>query len=72
MSSAIEAVFEDGVFKPLSKIEIPNHQRVVLTVEFDAAPPSKPRVWHWSESQAIDDGYAGEVAHEVVRQRREA
>lgn len=34
---AIEAVFEDGVFRPLVEIKFPEHQRVslVLTVEDD-------------------------------------
>ena len=34
---AIEAVFEDGVFRPLGKIRLPEHQRVsiVVTVQDD-------------------------------------
>lgn len=29
-SSVIEAVFEDGVFKPLDAVNLPEHQRVAL------------------------------------------
>jgi predicted DNA-binding antitoxin AbrB/MazE fold protein len=72
MSLAIPAIFEDGVFRPLSKIDIPNHQRVVLTVKPDSAPATGAGRWHWAKARAIDDGYAGEVSAEVVRQRREA
>jgi predicted DNA-binding antitoxin AbrB/MazE fold protein len=33
----IEAVFEDGVFRPLAEVKLPEHQRVslVITVEDD-------------------------------------
>lgn len=29
---AIEAVFEDGVFRPLSEVKLPEHQRVSILV----------------------------------------
>lgn len=29
---AIEAVFEDGVFRPLSEVKLPEHQRVSIVV----------------------------------------
>ena len=29
---AIEAVFEDGVFRPLAKVRLPEHQRVSIVV----------------------------------------
>ena len=34
---AIEAVFEDGVFRPLAEVKLPEHQRVsiVITVQDD-------------------------------------
>ena len=71
MSIAIEAVFEDGVFKPVAAPPFPEHQRVLLTVQTrDDAPPTAPR-WHWLESKAIEDHYAGSVSDEVIRQRRE-
>jgi predicted DNA-binding antitoxin AbrB/MazE fold protein len=30
---SIEAIFEDGVFKPLDAVRLPEHQRVCLVVE---------------------------------------
>ena len=71
MSIAIEAVFEDGVFKPVAALPFPEHQRVVLMVQTqDDAPLAAPR-WHWLESRAIEDNCAGSVSDEVIRQRRE-
>ncbi|MGH7826775.1 MAG: antitoxin family protein [Candidatus Binatia bacterium] len=32
MSKSIKALYEDGVFKPLSKVRLKNRQRVELTV----------------------------------------
>lgn len=32
MSKTIEAIFEDGVFKPLQKIDIKEHERVEIKV----------------------------------------
>lgn len=72
MSVAIPAIYEDGVFRPLSKIDIPNHQKVLLTVQPEAAPGTRVRRWHWQEARAIDDRYDGEISGEVVRQRRES
>lgn len=33
MSKVIEAVFEDGVFKPLEKVKLPEHKRFKITLE---------------------------------------
>jgi predicted DNA-binding antitoxin AbrB/MazE fold protein len=72
MTLAVEAVFENGVLKPLNPLNLPEHQKVKLVLE-TAAPPSPvaPRHWHWKEAQAIDDKFAGNVSDELVRQRRE-
>lgn len=72
MTLAVEAVFENGVLKPLNPLELAEHQKVHLIVETHAAAPAPaPRRWHWQEAQAIRDGFAGAVADEVARQRRE-
>jgi Protein of unknown function DUF104 len=69
---AVEAVFENGVLKPLNPLGLTEHQKVHLIVETNAAAPvSAPSPWHWREAQAIDDGFAGAVAEEVARQRSE-
>ncbi len=43
---AIEAVFEDGVFRPLAKVKLPEHQRVsiVVTVQDDLSAELLARV----------------------------
>lgn len=69
---AIEAIFENGVLKPLNPLGLAEHQKVHLIVETTAAgAPPTPSPWHWRETQAIDDGFAGAVAEEVARQRSE-
>ncbi len=44
MTQAVDAIFEDGVFKPLTRLEILEHQKVHLLVELPStqteAPPS--------------------------------
>ena len=72
MTLAVEAVFENGVLKPLNPLGLAEHQKVHLIVETNAAAPrSAPSAWHWQEAQAINDGFAGAVAEEVARQRSE-
>ena len=67
---AVEAIFENGVLKPVHPIGLAEHQKVHLIVETrSATPASTPLNWHWQESQAIEDGFPGAVADEVARQR---
>ena len=35
MSSQIDAIFENGVFRPTQSVSLSDHQRVRLTVESD-------------------------------------
>jgi predicted DNA-binding antitoxin AbrB/MazE fold protein len=44
-----EAVFENGVFRPLNPLSLPDRQRVLLTV---AEVPSEPAERHRYEEQA--------------------
>lgn len=72
MTIAVEAIFENGVLKPLKPLGLAEHQKVHLIVEANAATPASAAPhWHWQESQAIEDGFTGAVADEVARQRRE-
>lgn len=43
MSKTIEAIYEDGVFKPLEKIDIEEHKKIkiILPTEIDHANPKK-------------------------------
>jgi hypothetical protein len=55
----------------------PVDHEVSVLVEFPEeapAPQGRKRAgkkYHWQEAQAIQDGYAGSLADEVIRQRRE-
>jgi predicted DNA-binding antitoxin AbrB/MazE fold protein len=40
MAKSIKALYEDGVFRPLSKVRLKNRQRVTLTV-VESEKPSK-------------------------------
>jgi predicted DNA-binding antitoxin AbrB/MazE fold protein len=37
MSTQWEAIYENGVFRPLQPVQLPEHQRVTVTIEADAA-----------------------------------
>lgn len=47
----IEAVFEDGVFRPLVEVKLPEHQRVsiVVTVQRPARRTARPRGGRWGQ-----------------------
>lgn len=50
MAQLIEAVYEQGAFKPLELVELPEGQRVTLSVEPRALTPDEAeaqlRAWH--------------------------
>ncbi len=71
MTLAVEAVFENGVLKPLNPLNLPEHQKVRLVVDTGTPPSATPKQWHWKEAQAIDDHYVGDASEELLRQRRE-
>jgi hypothetical protein len=55
MALTVEAVYEDGVFKPVRQLPLPEHQKVQLTVltaaEAPAPPNARPRGYgliHWT------------------------
>jgi predicted DNA-binding antitoxin AbrB/MazE fold protein len=41
MAKSIKALYENGVFKPLSKVRLKNRQRVKLTVVESENPPKR-------------------------------
>lgn len=71
MTRTIEAVFEDGVLKPVNQLDLPEHQKVHVLIEVDSLVAGEGHAWHWQESRSINDGFDGSVADEVLRQRRE-
>lgn len=40
MSKTVEAIFEGGVLKPVSPLDIPEHKRVTLIIEDELEKPS--------------------------------
>jgi len=72
MMFAVEAVFENGVLKPLNPLNLSEHQKVRLVLETSVSPSSAtPKQWHWQEAQAMDDHFPGDASEELVQQRRE-
>lgn len=60
MKATIEAVFEDGVFKPVQRPEIPEGEHVQLTVETTAGTGEDPlelaaRVYRGLQPEEIDE-----------------
>ena len=60
MKSTVEAIFEDGVFKPVQRPEIPEGEHVQLTVETTAGIQEDPlelaaRVYRGLQPEEIDE-----------------
>ncbi len=61
MKSTVEAIFENGVFKPVERPEIPEGEHVQLTVEIAARPQHEDplelaaRVYRGLRPEEIDE-----------------
>jgi predicted DNA-binding antitoxin AbrB/MazE fold protein len=55
----IEAIFEGGVFRPLDRVELPDHERVRLTVE-------SPQEVAERELAAWEQVYTGLTENEIA------
>lgn len=61
MKSTVDAIFEDGVFKPVERPEIPEGEHVQLTVEIAAHPGHEDplelavRVYRGLQPEDIDE-----------------
>jgi predicted DNA-binding antitoxin AbrB/MazE fold protein len=40
MSTQVEAIYENGVFRPLQPVQLPEHRRVTVTIDEDAGNDS--------------------------------
>ena len=65
MAKSIKALYEDGVFKPLSKVRLKNKQRVQLTV-VESEKPSK-RTAKTTPSRRLASGRAEVSSHSAYR-----
>ncbi|MDE3090891.1 MAG: antitoxin family protein [Chloroflexota bacterium] len=48
MNRALEAIYEGGVFKPLESLDLPEHQRVTITLHLMPVPKpdTELEAWH--------------------------
>jgi predicted DNA-binding antitoxin AbrB/MazE fold protein len=67
MAKSIKALYEDGVFKPLSKVRLKNRQRVKLTVvesEKSSRRTAKPSNSRGSKKSGVE--VASSPAYRIV------
>ena len=67
-STQVDAVFENGVFRPLSPIDLPEHERVSLIVNRPVDPLADILDWEAHELAAIegDDGVSLEEVQRAL------
>ncbi|MBI3972160.1 MAG: antitoxin family protein [Chloroflexi bacterium] len=62
MRRTLEAVYEDGVLKPLEALDLPEHQRVQVTVTVPADDAAEETLKAW---MTVYDGLSQEEITEV-------
>lgn len=45
MRIQLEAIYENGVFRPLQSVDLPEHQLVTVTIEQATSPPMTQDEW---------------------------
>jgi predicted DNA-binding antitoxin AbrB/MazE fold protein len=62
MEYILEAIYENGVFKPLESLELPEHQRVTITIQLPPVenPDEELESWH-----RVYSGLSDEEIHEI-------
>ena len=67
MAKSIKALYEDGVFKPLSKVRLKNRQRVKLTVvESEKSPKRLAKSTAKRRPASSRGGVAAHPAYRIV------
>ena len=64
MQRTVSAVYEDGVLKPLEALDLPEHQRVEITI---AVPPTESADEAFAAWSAVYDGLSSDDLAEVER-----
>jgi predicted DNA-binding antitoxin AbrB/MazE fold protein len=64
MQKTVTAVFEDGVLKPLESVDLPEHQRVKVTIEVPPAQLPEEVLTGW---RSVYDGLSAEEIDEIER-----
>jgi predicted DNA-binding antitoxin AbrB/MazE fold protein len=68
MSKQLDVIYENGVFRPLEPVGVPEHQRLPITIPEVAMTPSQDELFdtgyeRWAATQVKED-----VSLEAVRQ----
>jgi predicted DNA-binding antitoxin AbrB/MazE fold protein len=58
----LSAVYEDGVLKPLEALDLPEHQRVTITLELPSREAPEEALKAWS---AVFEGLSSEEIDEI-------
>lgn len=61
MNKTIEAIYEDGVLKPLTPLQLPEHQRVSVTIEESFESPEEA-LKDW---QQVYEGFSDKEIAEI-------
>jgi predicted DNA-binding antitoxin AbrB/MazE fold protein len=64
IARTIDAVYEDGVLKPLDKLDLPEHQRVRVTIDLPAGQPGSAAVAAWLQ---VYEGLSDDEIADVER-----
>ena len=56
MNRILEAIYEDGVLKPLKSLKLPEHQKVTITIQLPPVenPDQELESWHQVYSELSD------------------
>ena len=74
MTTTVEAIYERGVLRLAQPIPLADGTQVRVTVttpEPTSETLLKPGHFSWEQTSSLQDEYAGSVADELLRQRRE-
>jgi predicted DNA-binding antitoxin AbrB/MazE fold protein len=68
MSKQLDVIYENGVFRPLEPVDVPEHQRMTIMIPEVAMVPSQDELFdmeyeRWAATQVKED-----VSLEAVRQ----
>ncbi len=57
MKQVVQAIYEQGVLKPLERLDLPEHQQVIITVQTSSAgnPSDELEAWHQVYAGLTDD-----------------
>jgi predicted DNA-binding antitoxin AbrB/MazE fold protein len=68
MSRQLDVIYENGVFRPLEPVDVPEHQRITITIPEASMVPAEEELFdteyeRWAATQVKED-----VSLEAVRQ----